>query len=126
MSIVEQSLNRACHTGERNCFFRNIQGKKKLKPLPFETPSRLEEVIKDRLTQKPENSYTVRLFWEGEDRVLQKFGEEAIETLIALKNSILSDHKALRKRSGLKAHSLRRRGKQKGPGDKRLYSQKGW
>jgi phosphoribosyl-ATP pyrophosphohydrolase/phosphoribosyl-AMP cyclohydrolase len=24
---------------------------------------------------------------EGEDRVLQKFGEEAIETLIALKNS---------------------------------------
>jgi phosphoribosyl-ATP pyrophosphohydrolase/phosphoribosyl-AMP cyclohydrolase len=85
--IVEQSLNRACHTGERNCFFRDIQGNKKLKPLPFETPSRLEEVIKDRLARKPENSYTVRLFLEGEDRVLQKFGEEAIETLIALKNS---------------------------------------
>ncbi len=85
--IVEQQLNRACHTGERNCFFRDIEGNKRLRLLPFEMPSRLEEVIRRRLAQKPENSYTVKLFLEGEDRVLQKFGEEAIETLIALKNS---------------------------------------
>ncbi|WP_448588516.1 bifunctional phosphoribosyl-AMP cyclohydrolase/phosphoribosyl-ATP diphosphatase HisIE [Thermocrinis sp.] len=85
--IVRQELNRACHTGERNCFFRRIDGEKVESPLPFETLSRLEEIIKNRLSEKPENSYTVKLFLEGEDRVIQKLGEEAIETLIALKNS---------------------------------------
>ena len=85
--IVEQELNRACHTGERNCFFRNVEGGKITKPLPFETIARLQEVIDQRLREKLENSYTVKLFLEGEDRIIQKFGEEAVETLIALKNA---------------------------------------
>ncbi|WP_333784132.1 bifunctional phosphoribosyl-AMP cyclohydrolase/phosphoribosyl-ATP diphosphatase HisIE [Thermocrinis sp.] len=84
--VIEQELNRACHTGERNCFFRGIDGKKTERLLPFETLGRLEEVIKQRLTEKPEGSYTVKLFLEGEDRIIQKFGEEAVESLIALKN----------------------------------------
>lgn len=84
--IIKQELNKACHTGERNCFFRNIKGEKVEKPLPFETLTRLEEVIKQRLSERQEGSYTVKLFMEGEDRILQKFGEEAIEALIAIKN----------------------------------------
>ncbi len=84
--IVEQEKNRACHTGERNCFFRGIDGEKVKKVLPFETLQRLQEVIKSRIEEKRENSYTYKLYTQGEDRVLQKFGEEAVESLIALKN----------------------------------------
>ncbi|MFN3598398.1 MAG: bifunctional phosphoribosyl-AMP cyclohydrolase/phosphoribosyl-ATP diphosphatase HisIE [Aquificaceae bacterium] len=92
--IVEQEKNRACHTGERNCFFRNIEGKRVDKSLPFETLQRLQEVIEERLKEMPENSYTVKLYKEGEDRILQKFGEEAIETLIALKRGNPEEIKA--------------------------------
>ncbi|MEJ5339590.1 MAG: bifunctional phosphoribosyl-AMP cyclohydrolase/phosphoribosyl-ATP diphosphatase HisIE [Aquificaceae bacterium] len=83
--IVEQEKNTACHTGERNCFFRNLEGGQAKRVLPFEALQRLQEVIRQRLQDMPEGSYTVKLYKEGEDRVLQKFGEEAIETLIALK-----------------------------------------
>ncbi len=85
--VIDQEKNRACHTGERNCFFRNIEGEKIQKPLPFEALQRLQEVLRDRIAKKPEGSYTAKLLKEGEDRVFQKFGEEAIEVLIALKNS---------------------------------------
>ncbi len=89
--VVEQEKNRACHTGERNCFFRNVSGSKVEKLLPFEVLPRLQEVISQRLKEKPEGSYTVKLAEEGFDRVLQKFGEEAVETLIALKNQEKKD-----------------------------------
>lgn len=83
--IVQQEKNVACHTGERNCFFRNIEGDRVKGVLPFETLPRLQELIAQRLEEKPEGSYTVKIASEGEDRVLQKFGEEAIEALLALK-----------------------------------------
>jgi len=89
--VVEQEKNRACHTGERNCFFRTIEGDRVEKPLPFEALPRLQEIISQRLEEKPEGSYTVRLAEEGIDRVLQKFGEEAVEALIALKNGKRED-----------------------------------
>lgn len=84
--IIEQEKNKACHTGERNCFFRDINGDTVRKILPFETLQRLQEIIKSRIEEKKEDSYTYRLYMQGEDRVLQKFGEEAVESLIALKN----------------------------------------
>ncbi len=92
--VVEQEKDIACHTGERSCFFRDLKGAKMGKPLPFETLARLQEVIRKRLEVRPEGSYTVRLVEEGEDRVLQKFGEEAIETLIALKKGNRQEIKA--------------------------------
>ncbi len=92
--IVAQEKNRACHTGERNCFFRDIEKNKVKKVLPFEALQRLQEVIIQRLEEKPENSYTVRIASQGEDRVLQKFGEEAIEALLALKKGDPKDIKA--------------------------------
>ena len=93
--VVEQEKNRACHTGERNCFYRTIEGKKVEKPLPFETLARLEEVVKERIEKLPEGSYTAKLVKSGKERVFQKFGEEAVETLIALmkgkKEEIISE-----------------------------------
>ena len=85
--VIEQEKNRACHTGERNCFFRTLDGDYALKrPLPFETLFRLEEILKERKEKLPEGSYTAKLIKEGLDRIVQKFGEEAVETIIALKN----------------------------------------
>ena len=82
--VVEQEKNRACHTGERNCFYRTIDGRRVNKPLPFEALPRLEEVIRERIEKLPEDSYTAKLVKSGKERVFQKFGEEAVETLIAL------------------------------------------
>ncbi len=92
--VVEQEKNRACHTGERNCFFRTIKGDKVSKPLPFEALQRLEEILKERIEKKPEGSYTAKIVSQGKDRVLQKLGEESVEALIALKNGKAGDIRA--------------------------------
>ncbi|WP_457681453.1 phosphoribosyl-ATP diphosphatase [Thermovibrio sp.] len=43
-------------------------------------------IIRERKKELPEGSYTAELFKRGEDRILQKVGEEAIETILALKS----------------------------------------
>ncbi|ADU97013.1 phosphoribosyl-ATP diphosphatase [Thermovibrio ammonificans HB-1] len=51
-----------------------------------EVLSKLYQVVKQRKEEMPENSYTAELFRRGEDRILQKVGEEAVETILALKS----------------------------------------
>ena len=46
----------------------------------------LSQLIQARKESPPPNSYTAKLFAEGEDRILQKVGEEAIEVIIAGKS----------------------------------------
>lgn len=46
----------------------------------------LFSIIKQRQTFLPKDSFTASLFKEGEDKVIQKVGEEAIEVVIAAKN----------------------------------------
>ena len=92
--VIDQEKNRACHTGERNCFFRTIKGDKVSKPLPFEALQRLEEILKERIEKKPDGSYTAKIVSQGKDRVLQKLGEESVEALIALKNGKAGDIRA--------------------------------
>ena len=46
----------------------------------------LYQIVEERKRELPENSYTASLFRKGEDRILQKVGEEAIETILALKS----------------------------------------
>ena len=68
-----------CHTGNYSCFnVNNIQS--------LDFLNELFNLIKDRKKELPENSYTTRLFKEGANRIIQKVGEEAIETVIAVKN----------------------------------------
>ncbi len=68
-----------CHTGKYSCF-----------DIPkISSPSflnQLFDLIKDRKTNLPERSYTSDLFKSGANRIIQKVGEEAIETVIAAKN----------------------------------------
>src|SRR4051812_4058518 len=44
---------------------------------------KLFEVIKERKTADPESSYTARLLGKGVNKIAQKLGEEAVETVIA-------------------------------------------
>ncbi len=83
--MVKQYKDIACHTGNRNCFFR-VFNKEKINLMPFEIIPSLERLIKDRMANPKENSYTNKLISEGFDRIVQKIGEEAIESVIAFKN----------------------------------------
>ncbi len=45
----------------------------------------LSAIIEDRKKNQPEGSYTVELLQAGEDKVLKKVGEEAMEVILAAK-----------------------------------------
>ncbi len=47
----------------------------------------LETLLLDRKKNLPSGSYSSELFQHGLDHILQKFGEESVEYLIASKNS---------------------------------------
>ncbi|HKG35679.1 MAG TPA: bifunctional phosphoribosyl-AMP cyclohydrolase/phosphoribosyl-ATP diphosphatase HisIE [Solirubrobacterales bacterium] len=70
----------ACHTGERSCFFRAEDGDPE--PVAHEALAALERTLADRDEQRPEGSYTARLF---ADRALigDKVAEEAEEVVRA-------------------------------------------
>lgn len=82
--VVEEGP--ACHTGEESCFYRNLNLEKDPKPVPFEILHKLYEKIQERKETMPEGSYVASLFKKGSDKIIQKVGEEAVETVIALKN----------------------------------------
>jgi len=66
----------ACHTGEQSCFYRRLQ------PSVLET---LFATILDRQANPRPGSYTVHLLEAGEDEILKKVGEEAMEVILAAK-----------------------------------------
>jgi phosphoribosyl-ATP pyrophosphohydrolase/phosphoribosyl-AMP cyclohydrolase len=68
-----------CHEGNYSCF-----KEEKYPGVTF--LNELYGLIQTRKKLMPEHSYTTKLFQEGEDRIIQKVGEEAIETVIAAKN----------------------------------------
>ncbi|EDP74327.1 DNA mismatch repair protein [Hydrogenivirga sp. 128-5-R1-1] len=76
----------ACHTGEESCFYRDLKLEKSEKPPAFEIFHALYEKLKERKEKMPEGSYVASLFKKGSDKIIQKVGEEAVETVIALKN----------------------------------------
>jgi phosphoribosyl-ATP pyrophosphohydrolase/phosphoribosyl-AMP cyclohydrolase len=48
---------------------------------------KLENIIDQRFTDRPNGSYTSELFNAGIDRLAQKVGEEGVEVVIAAKNA---------------------------------------
>jgi phosphoribosyl-ATP pyrophosphohydrolase len=59
----------------------------------------LEELLKDRRQNLPQDSYTTELFTAGPQKILQKVGEEAIEYIldaqIAARNAVRNGGKPL-------------------------------
>jgi phosphoribosyl-ATP pyrophosphohydrolase/phosphoribosyl-AMP cyclohydrolase len=68
-----------CHNGTDSCFGEEI-GTTATK-LSF--LSQLESVIEQRVSARPEGSYTARLWAEGPTRMAQKVGEEGVEVALA-------------------------------------------
>lgn len=68
-----------CHTGSDTCW-----GETNEEPIMF--LSYLQDFIAKRYAEMPEKSYTTSLFQAGVNRMAQKVGEEAVETVIEATN----------------------------------------
>jgi phosphoribosyl-ATP pyrophosphohydrolase/phosphoribosyl-AMP cyclohydrolase len=71
-----------CHLGRTSCF----------PTAPGDGLAELEALIVQRDIERPEGSYTTRLFERGIKRIAQKVGEEGLETALA---AVIEDDDAL-------------------------------
>ncbi|GAB3333841.1 bifunctional phosphoribosyl-AMP cyclohydrolase/phosphoribosyl-ATP diphosphatase HisIE [Marilutibacter aestuarii] len=71
-----------CHLGTRSCF----------RQAPGDFLGELGQVVAQRQQDRPEASYTTRLFDAGTRSIAQKVGEEAVETALA---AVAQDEAAL-------------------------------
>jgi phosphoribosyl-AMP cyclohydrolase / phosphoribosyl-ATP pyrophosphohydrolase len=67
-----------CHRDTDTCFG---DGSGAGAPVAF--LAKLEKVIEQRITERPEDSYTAKLFARGVKRMAQKVGEEGVEVALA-------------------------------------------
>lgn len=86
-----------CHLGTPTCFGDGAAGR-----LAF--LDALEGVIAQRLADRPEGSYTSRLYAEGPRRIAQKVGEEGLE--VALAAVAETDEKLIAESADLLYHLL--------------------
>jgi phosphoribosyl-ATP pyrophosphohydrolase/phosphoribosyl-AMP cyclohydrolase len=83
-----------CHTGTVTCFGNE----------PATFLGQLEAVIEQRISERPEGSYTARLFAQGPKRIAQKVGEEGLE--VALAAAAETDDKVVSESADLLFHLL--------------------
>ena len=79
-------LGPACHTGKQTCFHESLDDSAADPPENFDLAP-LFAVLKRRHRERPEGSYSTKLFEKGLDHILKKIGEEASEVIVAMKNS---------------------------------------
>jgi phosphoribosyl-ATP pyrophosphohydrolase/phosphoribosyl-AMP cyclohydrolase len=87
----------ACHTGEKSCFGETSG-------TGFEFVMELQDLLKSRKENLPEDSYTAKLFSKGIDKIVQKVGEEAVELIVESKNS--DDERFLEEAADLLFHMM--------------------
>lgn len=68
-----------CHTGTDSCWGETNQSH-------YGFLTELEEIITERKKTNADNSYVASLFREGINKIAQKVGEEAVETVIEAKD----------------------------------------
>ena len=78
--IAVNPVGPVCHTGTDTCW-----GEKN-EPNPLLFLTELQNFIEQRHKEMPEGSYTTSLFKKGVNRMAQKVGEEAVETVIEATN----------------------------------------
>ena len=76
-----------CHLGSSSCFGERAEV---APPLGF--LASLDRLVEQREAERPEGSYTTRLFEGGLRRIAQKVGEEGVETALA---AVVQDDEAL-------------------------------
>lgn len=87
----------ACHTGTRTCFgdeATSVAG----------VLAEVGRVIEERDRSRPEGSYTARLLAKGQNEVLKKIGEEAVEVALAARSE--SDERLAEEAADLVYHLL--------------------
>lgn len=71
--IRVRPVGATCHTGSKSCFGGRVNEG---------FIGYLQSVVQERHAQMPEGSYTTKLFNKGVNKIAQKVGEEAVETVI--------------------------------------------
>ncbi len=81
--VLANPLGPACHTGNQTCFFEEPLAGGETTPASSNVLDDLYAVIQQRFRERPEGSYTTKLFEDGPPRIAQKVVEEAGEVVIA-------------------------------------------
>ncbi|ACJ16373.1 bifunctional phosphoribosyl-AMP cyclohydrolase/phosphoribosyl-ATP pyrophosphohydrolase [Thermococcus onnurineus NA1] len=84
--LIVEPKGPACHTGNYSCFYRKLGEPERIaEEIDYSLTilRELEELIKQRKEKLLDGSYTSKLFAEGKEKIYKKFGEEAIEVLVA-------------------------------------------
>jgi phosphoribosyl-AMP cyclohydrolase / phosphoribosyl-ATP pyrophosphohydrolase len=110
--VTARAHGPVCHLGTRTCFGEaplTATPPATATPPPLETQplaflAQLEQVVAQRLADRPQGSYTARLLAEGPLRVAQKVGEEGLE--LALAAAAQSDDRVLGEAADLLYHML--------------------
>jgi phosphoribosyl-ATP pyrophosphohydrolase/phosphoribosyl-AMP cyclohydrolase len=90
----------ACHNGTLTC----VGDEPRSAATRIAFLAKLEAVIAQRATEKPEASYTARLLEKGVNRIAQKVGEEGVE--LALAGAAQGDDKVIEESADLLFHML--------------------
>jgi phosphoribosyl-ATP pyrophosphohydrolase/phosphoribosyl-AMP cyclohydrolase len=81
-----QQIGAICHTGEETCFYKPLKAEDIVGVVDAKMLERLFEIVKERVQNPSSGSYVSLLTAKGEDAVLQKVGEEAVEFILAVKS----------------------------------------
>ena len=76
--VTARARGPVCHLGTATCFGEQAPPAARLRFL-----GELESVIAQRIADRPEGSYTARLYARGVKRMAQKVGEEGLEVALA-------------------------------------------
>ncbi|MGO9934143.1 MAG: bifunctional phosphoribosyl-AMP cyclohydrolase/phosphoribosyl-ATP diphosphatase HisIE [Steroidobacteraceae bacterium] len=99
--ILAQPRGPACHLGTATCWGENAP-QSLAQPLAF--LGELENIIAQRIAERPPGSYTAKLLEAGIRRIAQKVGEEGLE--LALAAALQSDEEILGEAADLMYHTL--------------------
>lgn len=95
--ILVNPVGVVCHNGTDTCW-----GEKNEEPVMF--LKQLQDFIDERYKEMPEKSYTTSLFQSGVNKIAQKLGEEAVETVIEATNG--TDERLIYEGSDLLYHLI--------------------
>jgi phosphoribosyl-ATP pyrophosphohydrolase/phosphoribosyl-AMP cyclohydrolase len=91
----------ACHTGERSCFHRELDGDGVPAPPAHEALAALQRTLRSRAAERPEGSYTVKLL-DDPKLIGEKVEEEAEEVVRAAREE--SDQRVAEEAADLLYH----------------------
>jgi phosphoribosyl-ATP pyrophosphohydrolase/phosphoribosyl-AMP cyclohydrolase len=77
--ILANPVGPTCHEGTQSCFGDTVTTRAQ----QHSFLAKLEDVIAQRIAEKPEGSYTARIWAQGPTRIAQKVGEEGVEVALA-------------------------------------------